>query len=319
FFDAGFERCAQHRFHFHAFRDQHGVAGLRLRVHGDRGGDHQGGCGGARHAAFVPADPVGDPVDFDEERGPVGAGQEPVAGAVDGDTSTVRAEPVQFHISGAHHATGVNGGAEPVGADAGHSQPVGGAAEFEVEWLAAVVLDLGAAAERGGQQPLLFDAFLFFVGFDRGGDQGDRGMRVADQAAFAADPVDPAGVCGGVDYLRLVEQVEDEAFVGGAAFDEDGGVGEGAAQAAQRFLAVTAVRDDLRDHRVEVGGDDVPFREPGVHTDAWPGGEFQVHDPAGGGREVPVGVFRVQPCFDGMPLLDGGFPFEFAAAGHPQL
>ena len=37
-----------------------------------------------------------------------------------------------------------------------------------------------------------------------------------------------------------------------------------------------------------------------------------------GGREVPVGVFRVQPCFDGMPLLDG-VPFEFAAAGHPQL
>src|SRR5690606_41659935 len=68
-------------------------------------------------------------------------------------------------------------------------------------------------------------------------------------------------------------------------FDEDGGVGEGAAQAAQRFLAVTAVRDDLRDHRVEVGGDDVPFREPGVHTDAWPGGEFQVHDPAGGDRK----------------------------------
>ncbi len=77
--------------------------------------------------------------------------------------------------------------------------------------------------------------------------------------------------------------------------------------------------DDLRDHRVEVGGDDVALADAGVHADARPGGQVQPHDAARGGREVAVGVFGVQPGLDGVPALHRWLAFEPAAGRHPQL
>ena len=89
--------------------------------------------------------------------------------------------------------------------------------------------------------------------------------------ALGADPVDPAGVGAAVDDLGLVEQVEDEALVGGAALDDDGGLAHRAAQPGQRLVAVAADRDDLGDHRVEVGGDRVALAHAGVDPDAGAG------------------------------------------------
>src|SRR4051794_34275393 len=90
---------------------------------------------------------------------------------------------------------------------------------------------------------------------------------VADQAPLGAYPVDPAGVCGRRDDLGLGQQVEDEALVGRATLDDDGGLADRAPQPGQRLVAGTAVRDDLGDHGVEVGRDRVALTDPGVDAD----------------------------------------------------
>ena len=60
------------------------------------------------------------------------------------------------------------------------------------------------------------------------------------------------------------------------------------------------VGDDLGDHRVEVGGDDVALADAGVDADAGADGQAQQGDAAGRGREVAVGVLGVEPGLDGV-------------------
>mgnify|MGYP002652231409 CR=1 FL=1 len=62
--------------------------------------------------------------------------------------------------------------------------------------------------QRGGQQAGELGALLVLVGVDGGGGQRDRGVPVGDQAALAADPVDPPGVGAAVDDLGRGEQVD---------------------------------------------------------------------------------------------------------------
>src|SRR5262249_2500870 len=129
-----------------------------------------------------------------------------------------------------------------------------------------------------------------------------------------ADPVDPAGVGAGVDNLGLIQQLQQEALVGGAAFDDHSGLADRAPQPPQRLIAGTAVRDDLRDHGVEVGWYEVTLADPGVQPDAGSAGQGEADDPAGGGREVSVRVLGVEPRLDGVAGL-GRRPLAQAAAG----
>src|ERR1700749_4050677 len=46
-------------------------------------------------------------------------------------------------------------------------------------------------------------------------------------------------------------------------------------QPPELLVPVAAVGDDLRDHRVEVGGDGVALGDPGVHPDTGPRGQVQ--------------------------------------------
>lgn len=163
------------------------------------------------------------------------------------------------------------------------------------------------------------DALLLLVGIDGGGGQRDGRVSVRYEPARTADAVDPAGVCAGVDHFGLVQQVEHEALVRCAALDDHPGLRHCPAQPAQRFLAVTAVGDDLGDHRVEVGGNGVALADAGVDADARPGRQVQPRDAARGGREVAVGVFGVEPGLDGVPALGRRVTFEPAAGGHQQL
>ncbi len=247
------------------------------------------------------------------------AGEQTVAGAVDDDPPGVPVEAVEFDVGGANAAARLDADTEPVGADSCDAHAVADAAQLEVQWSAALVLYLRASAERRRQQPLPLDAFLLLVGLDGGGGQRDGGVPVRDESAFAADAVDPAGVRAGVDHLGLVEQVEHEALVRRAALDDHGGLCQRPTQPAERLVAVAAVGDDLRDHRVEVGGDDVALADTGVHADARPGGQVQPRDAAGGGREVAVGVLGVESGLDGVPALHRRLAFEPAAGCHPQL
>ncbi len=198
-------------------------------------------------------------------------------------------------------------------------------AQLEVDRVPDAVLDLRAAAVGALEQAGDLELRLVLVGLDAGGDERDAGVLVGDQAAGLAGAVDPGGVRpvrarrATVDDLGLVEQVEDEALVGGAALDDDGGLGHGAAQPGERLVAGAAVGDDLGDHRVELRGDGVALADAGVDADAGAGGQLEQGDAARGRREVAVGVLGVEPRLDGVALLGRLLALEAAAGRHVDL
>ena len=213
----------------------------------------------------------------------------------------------------------VDGDPEPVRPGAHDEDLVHGAAQLEVDRPADLVLDLRAAAASGLEQAGDLDLLLVLVGLDPGRYQRDSRVVARDQASFAADPVDPAGVGRAVDDLGLVEQVEDEALVGRTALDDHRGLGDRPAQPAERLVAVAAGGDDLGDHRVEVGGDRVTLADAGVHADAGAGGQVSSGDPARGGGEVAVGVLGVEPGLDGVAALGRLVALEPAAGRDVDL
>ena len=198
-------------------------------------------------------------------------------------------------------------------------------AELELHRPAGLVVGLWPAAASGLEQPRDLDAQPVDVRLDRGSDHGDAGVLGGDEAALGPHAVDPAGVgpagrgAGAVDDLGLGEQVEDEALVAGAALDDHGGLGHGAAQAGQGLLAGAAVGDDLGDHGVEVGRDGVALGDAGVDPDPRAGGQVEADDPTGSRCEVAVGVFGVQARLDGVPDLGGFAALELAAGGDVEL
>ena len=128
----------------------------------------------------------------------------------------------------------------------------------------------------------------------------------------------PVSADGG-DDLVTVEQIEKEGLVGGAAVDDDGGLPQRGAQPRQRFVSVAAPRDDLGDHRVVVGRDDVALRDAGVDPDAGAQRELQQPHGARRGRKVVVGILGVQPGLDGVAELGRAFALESTAAGDDDL
>ncbi len=247
---------------------------------------------------------MGDAVHLHQVHGTVGAGEQPVPGSVDHDLPGVPVDPVQFDIGRTDALPRLKADAKPVRADPGDPHPVADATQLEFQLTATLMLHLRATAEGRGQQPLLFNAFFFLVRRDGGGGQGNGGMPVRHEPSRAANPVDPAGVSACIDDFGLAEEVEHETLVGRATVDDH----HEPAQPAQSLGTVPAMGDDLRDHRVEVGGDGVAFTHPGVHPDAGSGRQLQPRDAAWGGREVPVGILGVEPGLDGMPTLHRRLP-----------
>ena len=181
-------------------------------------------------------------------------------------------DPVQLDVDGLLGGAGGDAHPEAAGPGVDRRDLVRRAAQLELDRPADLVLDLRPAAVGGLEQPGRLDAAASSTYASmRGGDHGDAGVRVGDEPALGADPVDPAGVgpaAGAVDDLGLGEQVEHEALVAGAALDHHGGLGHGPAQPGQRLVAGAAVGDDLGDHRVEVGRDGVALGDAGVDADA---------------------------------------------------
>ena len=314
----------QHRLHLHALQHQHRGTGGDDVADGHRRADHQGGRGGAEHAALVAGDPVGHPVDLDVVDGVVGGGHQAVPAPADAQPGVVLVASLEL----GHHdllLTGGRGDADPEAVRPGlqHADLVRRAAQLEVDLATDPVLDLGPATVGALEQPGDLDLGLVLVGLDAGRDQRDAGVlvdhsRPSARARSIQAGVGPAGAAA-VDDLGLVEQVEHEGLVGGPALDDHGGLGQRATQAGQCLLAVAAVGDDLGDHRVEVRGDDVALADAGVDPDARPRGQLQQRDPAGGGREVAVGVLGVEPGLDGVAPLDRALALETPAGRDPDL
>ncbi len=183
---------------------------------------------------------------------------------------------------------------------------MGGAAQLQLDRAAQFVRGQRTSATGGVEETGALDLLFGQVGLDPGDDQCGAGIAGGLQAALGAHAVDPAGVgpgrLAGGD-LGLVQQVEDEGLVGGAAVDDDLGLGHRAPQTGQRLVPVGTEGDHLGDHRVEVGGDGVALGNTRVDTDPWTLGQGQMVDVAGSRGEVAVGVLGIQPGLDGVPDL----------------
>ena len=107
----------------------------------------------------------------------------------------------------------VDGDAEPVRPGAHDQDLVYDATQLEVDRAADLVLHLRSSTAGRLQQAGDLDLLLVLVGLDPRRHQRDSRMMARDQSAFAADPVDPAGVSRPVDDLRLVEEIEDELLL----------------------------------------------------------------------------------------------------------
>ncbi len=252
----------------------------------------------------------------------MGGGDQAVALVVDGQPGVKLVEPLDVDVDHLRCASGGDGDPEPARASLEHRDLVRRAAQLEVDRPADLVLHLGPAAVGTLEQPGDLDLLLVLVGLDARGDDGDPGVLVDDEAPLGSDSVDPCRVGPAglpIDNLGLLEEVEDEALVGGAALDHHGGLSHGATQPRQRLVAGAAVGDDLGDHRVEVGRDGVALANAGVDADAGPRGQVEQCDPAGRRREVAIRVLGVQPGLDGMPLLGRLGPFETATGSDVQL
>ena len=332
--DARGERRVDGGLHLHGLQHHDGGAGLDLVAHLHRRRHHQCGGRGAQHAPLVAGDAVGHAVDLDQVDGSVCGGDDAVALPADGHAAVHVVEALKLGLGGlAVHDDAVAPWRDGVGGDAVH-----GAAQLQVDGGAGLVLRLRPAAVRGGEQPVGLDRRGLLVGLDGRDHERHPGVLVGDQPAVGAGAVDPAGVgpldrlvaaagggpAGGLllgpaaGHLGLLEELEDEALVGGAALDDDGGLRHRAAEAAQRLVAGAAVGDDLGDHRVEVRGDRVALGHAGVDADAGAGGQVQPRDQAWGGGEVAVGVLCVEASLDGVAELDGALG-QPAPASHMDL
>jgi predicted GNAT family acetyltransferase len=308
--------------HLHALEHQHRRPGGGRVAHGDGGGDDQRRGGGAQHAALVAGDPVGHPADLDQLHRAVRGGQDAVALPGDVEERVELVAPLEGDVRG--DALRTVDDPDPVAARAAleRCDPVGAAAQLHLHRLLDLVLGLRSAAVGGGEEAVLLEAGALVVRLDRRHHERDLESGGGLQPPLAAGPVDPGRVGPGRGPghdLGLVEQVEDEALVGGAALDHHGGLVHRAPQSREGLVAVPAVGDDLGDHRVEVRGDGVALAESGVHPDAGSGRQLEQRHPAGGGGEVAVGVLGVEPRLDGVAGLHRALPLEPAAGRDVQL
>ena len=94
---------------------------------------------------------------------------------------------------------------------------------------------------------------------------------------------------------------------------------QGGAQPGHGLVAVAAPRDDLGDHRVVVGWDDVALRNARVDANAGAERELQQPHGARGGRKPVVRILGVEPGLDGVAELGRALAGERTAAGDEDL
>ena len=145
--------------------------------------------------------------------------------------------------------------------------------------------------------------------------------RIGLHLAAQLQAVEPAGVDLAGAQLGAVEQLEQEALVGGPVLDDHRSCRDSARR--RRAIAssrVAPVGDDLGDHRVELGRDDVALGDAGVDADAGAGaaGAAAAMRP-GDGREARRRVLGVEAHLDGVAARRRRLALEAAAGGDVQL
>ena len=174
------------------------------------------------------------------------------------------AQPLDAHVHAAAvllHPVAVHGGAP-------HRDPVGLPALPQLHRARGLGPHLRPPARGGGQEARLLGVRLGLVGLDRGAHQRQLGVAARGLLPARDEAVEEAHVEPPRAHLLAVEEVEQERLVRRAPAQDDRRLGEAAREAPERLLAVAPVRDHLRDHRVELGRDEVALGDARVDAQA---------------------------------------------------
>ena len=153
----------------------------------------------------------------------------------------------------------------------------------------------GAGMERGPLGALVEVVRL------HGGDQQGNWIRGGQVRPLPGQPVQPVVVEVPAAHLGPIEQGQQEGAVGSAAFDHDGGVEQCTTESGEGLGAVASPGDNFGDHRVEVGGDPVPFAYACVDAYSGAARQAQASQPARRGGEGVLGILGAYSRLDRMP------------------
>ncbi len=313
--DPAGERRTDSGLHLHRFENDQGLACFYLVAHGDGDRDDDGGRRGADDTGLVLADLVADPVDLDEEMRRSRDRDDVVAAAVERESRLVVAQTLYLDVELGD--SGVE--AIAVRTDLSDDEFVGLSLITQFDLAADGVPGARPAAPCRREERGAFAGLVRVVHVDGGGDQRDVGDLRRSGFAAGTGPVEPAGIGGRVDDLRTIEQVEQERLGGGASVEDDRGFTERGAQPGERFGAVPSPRDDLRDHRVVVGGNHVPLSDAGIHPQPRTERELQQLHGARRGCETVGGVLGVEPGLDGVAEFRRALPGQSFTRSHHDL
>ncbi len=157
------------------------------------------------------------------------------------------------------------------------------------------------------------------IGKDPGLAERHLSMRDRSMLTTLDQPVSPSDVHLARPEVWPAHEMLEERSIAGAAAHEDRCLGQGPAQTGHRLITVAAVGDDLRDHRVELGGDLVALLEARVDSQPRPTRKAEQLDLSRSGREVAIAVLRVEPSLDGVANLCRRLTFKPLARRDAQL
>ena len=309
------ERRDEGGLHLHALDHGDDVAGLDFvtHLHWDRHDDCRGPV--SHDAAVIARDAMRDAVDLDQELASLFGDDGAVRRATHGQAPLEAAEPLDLDVDG------LPGDDQPVRRRAHlvDRDPQAVAVMAQLDVARHLGIRLRAAASRKGVEARALGRRRRVGELDRRLEDGD--VRVPDRDGLASqrEPIQPARVDGALAKLRALEKLEEEALVRRPAVDDHGGLGESATQASEGLGPVRPPGDDLGDHRVELGRDDVPLGDAGVDPHAGPRGQPQQLDQPRGRREVEGRILGIQPGLDRVAACRRRLALEPPAGGDVEL
>ena len=260
--DAPVERRDERALHLHALHHGHHLAARHLIARRDRDGDNHTWGEAANEAAIVPRHPVWNAVHLDQELRSLRGNDRAVGIAAVDDSALVRIEALDLALRG----DAIHLHPEQPWTYLADAEAVSVAALAQLDCASDLRLRPRPAAAREGIEARPLQGRLDLADLDRGLDQ--RHVAVGQRPYLAADlqSVEPGVVDVAGPQVRVIEQLKQEALVGRAVAKHDPRVPQRPPQPRDRLRAVAAPGDQLRDHRVELGGDVVTLSDAGVHA-----------------------------------------------------
>ena len=189
----------------------------------------------------------------------------------------------------------------------------------ELDGAADVWQHAGTEALRRGEELVALVDELGLVDIDRGLQHRDLAVLPRHVLAARRNRVEPVDRDAGRPHLGPPDEVFEEGAVAHAAVDDDRRVGETRRERVERLVAGPSEPDQLREHRVVLGPDDIALVDAAVEPQARARRHAQHTHHAGSRRETTLGVFGGDAHLDRMARGDGRLALERSAAREVDL